>query len=104
MNAKEAERWARKRTRGRLRFILFYGVLLFGGAFLPLWAAMLWLTVSREYFQLVFFSRAVYLIAVVALAGAVWGFLMWETFEFRFRRYTQKTLRRSWLTSTVELA
>jgi hypothetical protein len=89
MNAQEAERWARKRTRGRLRFILFYGVLLFGGSFLPLWAAVLWFTVSRGYFERVFFSHPVSLIAVVTLAGAVWGFLMWETFEFRFRRHTQ---------------
>lgn len=76
MSAKESARWTRKRVHGRLRFILVEGVLLFGGLSLALWAATMWFSVSREYFELVFFSRPVRLVGVVALVGAIWGFLV----------------------------
>ena len=83
MNQKEAARWARARSRGRLRFILVYGVLLFGGIWLVLWAATL-LTVSEEYFARAF-SQPLSLVGAVALGGAAWGFLVWEFCEFLFR-------------------
>jgi hypothetical protein len=86
MTAKETNRWTRKRSQGRLRFVFVEGVLLFGGLFLALWVATMWFSASEEYFERVFFSQPVRLISVVALAGAMWGFLMWEFFEYRFRR------------------
>jgi hypothetical protein len=82
MNARETERWARKRTIGRLRFILVYGVLLNGVLPLALFAAAMWFT---SFFQLVF-SRPLPVVGVFALYGAIVGLLILELFEFRFRR------------------
>jgi hypothetical protein len=86
MSAKESLRWSRKRSHGRLRFVLIEGILLFGGLFLALWAATMWFSASEEYFERVFFARPMGLIGVVALVGAIWGLLIWEFSEFRFRR------------------
>ena len=81
MRPKETELWSRQRTRGRLRFVLVKGVLLFGGLSLALEAAMLSFT---PYFQPVF-SRLLLVLGVFALMGAVFGLLGWEIFEFWFR-------------------
>jgi len=90
MNPRQAERWAHKRSCGPYRFVLVQGVLLFGGALLVLWAAMVWLTASTEYFVSLFLSQPMRLVAVVSLVGAAWGLVVWNYCEFRFRRTQRK--------------
>jgi len=46
----------------------------------------MWFTSDREYFARTFFSQPLTLILAVVLGGAVFGFLVWEFNEMRYRR------------------
>jgi hypothetical protein len=47
--------------------------------------ALMWFSVSEDYFALTFFAQPIRLMLGVAIGGAVFGLLLWEMNEFRYR-------------------
>jgi len=86
MSRRQAAWWQRLRRHGRLRFVLLYGVVLWSGISTLMWVGSMWFTSDREYFARTFFSQPLTLIFAVVLGGAVFGFLVWEFNEMRYRR------------------
>ena len=77
--------WARIRARGKWRFVLVRGVLLWGGLmFLTMGVLIPWLTHSAPEFT----PRGFLVGAIVfPLGGLAWGMLVWWLGERNFRNY-----------------
>jgi uncharacterized membrane protein YqjE len=85
MSRRQFGSWQRHHDRGRLRFVLVSGVLLWAGLSLAGWMALMSFSVSEDYFRLTFLSRPLHVIVVMAAGGAIWGLLVWEMNEFLYR-------------------
>ena len=79
-------KWQCERTKGRLRFVVVRGVCQFGGIGLSLWVLSMWLTSSPEYFARTFLAQPLQVLLGVIVFGTVWGLVIWEITEFRYRR------------------
>jgi hypothetical protein len=85
MSRKEVASWARHRRHGRFRFVLVYGVILWGSLATLVWVASTWFTTRYEYFAMTFFSQPLTLLLTVVLSGVAFGFLVWEFNEIRYK-------------------
>jgi hypothetical protein len=82
MNEKQQKRWERMKGKGRLRFVLIYGVLLFGLPQMILWTLI-------DYFrepQKLTLSRLMVWSSVCLLMGFVSGLTSWELFDRNYRK------------------
>ena len=77
-------RWPALRAKGRLYFVLAYGLLLWGGAMTLVVGAML-LAASRQ--QPLNLRAVLPLVPLLCLpAGAIWGLVSWHWNEYLFHK------------------
>ena len=85
MSQKQLARWSTVRRRGLVRFMVLNGVLTWGGLTLALWLGSMWLFSDREYFARTFLTQPFVMLAAFAIAGLVFGFLVWHFNEQRYK-------------------
>jgi hypothetical protein len=85
MSRRQMASWERLRRHGRFRFVLLYGVILFGGLSTVVLMASRWFSGGYEYFEMTFLSRPLTVVLAGVLGGVAFGFLVWEFNEIRYR-------------------
>lgn len=81
MSSKEALLWGRIRSKGKSRFLLIYGVLLFGGGYCLL--DVLISAVLRPEISLA--DYFLFTAAGGVVGGLIFGYLNWRILEWRYR-------------------
>ena len=105
MRPKQAQKWMHRRSIGPVRFILIYGLALFGGL-MAIWNSVLFYVLDRRFHAqmrqaglslpqlspLEFLRHFVFPAGGICLAGgAVFGSLMWWLMEWQYKRYQRKS-------------
>jgi hypothetical protein len=85
MSRKQMTSWERYRRHGRFRFILIYGVLLWGSLSALIWMGLTWLRAGYGYLAVVLSSQPLVLPFAFVLGGLIFGFLVWEFNEIRYK-------------------
>jgi hypothetical protein len=105
MRPKQAQKWMRRRSLGSVRFVLVYGLLVFGGA-ISIWnSALIYVFDHRFRAEMTqaglslpevsppdFVLHVILPVCGICLAGGVvFGALMWWLMEWQYRRYQCKS-------------
>ena len=91
MNIQQKEKWAKVRAKGRFRFVLIYGVLIYGAVFLILGylCEALFETIRSYVYSVAYVSpKPPYFISKIVIAlicGALIGFIIWRFNEKAYR-------------------
>ena len=80
MNQKQRANWERTRSKGMWRFVLLYGVVLFGGLMIVLMSVFNMMLGTFAYINL-FYTVPIYL-----LGGFVFGLAVWFVGEYMYGR------------------
>jgi uncharacterized membrane-anchored protein len=85
MNQKQRAKWEQTRSRGMWRFVLLYGILIFGGAMI---------IVTSGYSMMIgtFASNNLRLtVPVFLVSGFVFGMALWLVGEYMYRKSSQQS-------------
>jgi hypothetical protein len=86
MNAKQRERWAKMRKKGRIYFIFVYGVLLWG----VITSIIVWIILSFYYsytsdlFSITSIRTLITSLILFHLTGLWWGWSVWRYNEKQY--------------------
>jgi uncharacterized membrane-anchored protein len=87
MNQKQKEKWERTRSKGMWRFVLLYGVVLFGGLMIVVNSVLNMMLRTFGNINL-FYTVLIYL-----PSGFVFGLAVWLVGEYMYRRALHSTPR-----------
>jgi hypothetical protein len=85
MNEQQANRWRKTRAMGKGKYVMYFGVLIWGIALTVIITGMQWLT------QQTFTPSWLYIRLIVFAAIGFFIFMLrWDARERKFHEYTQK--------------
>lgn len=83
MNQKERARWERTRAKGMWRFVMLYGVLIWGGTTSIVTWIIVTLIIGRDNLSI--------RVPFFLVSGFVFGLVCWLVGEYRYRKSSANT-------------